>query len=66
MAKLTIEMNDKLNSTLDELAKKEQIPKAQVLRRSLTLLKLLEDHKDEGYKLALTKEGSVTREIVTS
>lgn len=58
MPKYTLQMNDKLDAILDELAEKEGISKAQVIRRSLTLLKLAEDHKEEGYELQLTKEGA--------
>lgn len=66
MPKYTLQMNDKLEAVLDELAEKEGISKAQVLRRSLTLLKLAEDQKDEGYSLALAKDGKVAREIIVS
>jgi hypothetical protein len=57
MPKYTLQMNDRLEAILDELAKREGISKAQVIRRSLTLLKLAEDHKDEGYELQLAKAG---------
>jgi Ribbon-helix-helix protein, copG family len=66
MPKYTLQMNDKLELLLDELAEKEGISKAQVIRRSLTLLKLAEDQKENGYQLALTKDGQVSREIVLS
>jgi predicted transcriptional regulator len=58
MAKYTLQMNDKLEAILDELAEKDGISKAQVIRRSLTLLKLAEDHKEDGYELQLSKTGS--------
>ena len=56
--KYTLQMNDKLEAILDELAEKDGISKAQVIRRSLTLMKLAEDHKDQGYELQLFKEGT--------
>jgi len=57
MPKYTLQMNDKLEAILDELAEREGISKAQVIRRSLTLLKLAEDHKEEGFELQLAKAG---------
>jgi hypothetical protein len=56
MPKYTLQMNDKLETILDELAEKDGISKAQVIRRSLTLLKLAEDHKDQGFELQLFRE----------
>lgn len=64
MAKYTIQMNDKLDEVLEELASKEGISKAQVIRKSLTLLKLAADQKDEGYSLALVKGDQPPREIL--
>ncbi len=64
MAKYTIQMNDRLEEVLEELARKEGISKAQVIRKSLTLLKLAEDQKDAGYALTLQKEGENAREIL--
>lgn len=66
MPKYTMQMNDNLESVLDELAEKEGISKAQVIRRSLTLLKLAEEQREHGFQLALTKDGEVSREIVLS
>ncbi len=66
MAKYTLQMNDKLEALLDELAEKEGISKAQVIRRSLTLLKLAEDQQESGFQLAFAKDGQVAREIVLS
>jgi predicted transcriptional regulator len=64
VAKYTIKMNDRLDAVLDELASREGISKAQVIRKSLTLLKLAEDQKDQGYALTLVKEGEPSREIL--
>jgi predicted transcriptional regulator len=66
MAKYTLQMNDKLESLLDQLAENEGISKAQVVRRALTLLALAEEQEREGYSLALTKDGEVAREILIS
>jgi hypothetical protein len=64
MAKYTIQMNDRLEAVLDDLATREGISKAQVIRKSLTLLKLAEDQRQEGYALTLVKEGEPSREIL--
>jgi predicted DNA-binding protein len=64
VAKYTIQMNDRLEEVLDELAEKDGISKAQVIRKSLTLLKLAEDEKEDGYGLALVKSGEPPREIL--
>jgi predicted transcriptional regulator len=65
MAKVTVEMNENLASVLNELAQRQGSTKAAVIRRSLTLMKLIEDQKDEGYKLGLSKNGQLEREILT-
>ncbi len=64
MTKVTVEMNDNLASVLDELASKQDASKAAVIRRGLTLMKLIEDQKVEGYTLNLSKEGEDKREIL--
>jgi predicted transcriptional regulator len=64
MAKYTIQMNDKLEQLLEELAEKEGVSKAQVIRRSLTLLKLAEEQEEEGYELTFTKEGQPERRVL--
>jgi hypothetical protein len=56
MPKYTLQMNDRLDDVLEDLAKREGISKAQVIRRSVALLKLAEDHRDQGYELQLVKE----------
>jgi predicted transcriptional regulator len=64
MTKLTVEMNDQMSTVLDQLAEKQGSTKAAVIRRSLTLMKLLEDEKNEGYKFGLSKNDRLDREIV--
>ena len=64
MAKITVEMNRNLSSVLDELAERQGSTKAAVIRRSLTLMKLIEEQEAEGYKLGLSKNGHLEREIL--
>jgi hypothetical protein len=62
--KVTVEMNGNLSSVLDELAERQGASKAAVIRRALTLMKLIEEQGDEGYKLGLSKNGHLEREIL--
>ncbi len=64
MSKYTLQMNDKLDGLLEDLAQKEGIPKSQVIRRALMLLKLAEDKQDEGYGMAFTKDDEVAQKIL--
>lgn len=64
MAKVTVEMNSNLASVLNELAERQGSTKAAVIRRALTLMKLIEEQEEEGYKLGLSKNGHLEREIL--
>ncbi len=57
MAKYTLKTNDKLDETLEELAKRDGITKAQVIRKAVALMKVAEEHRDQGYELQLFKSG---------
>lgn len=67
MSKLTVQLSGDLDSVLGDLAKKQGIPKTQVIRRSIALMKYLEDETGENTarKLAITENGKVLTEIVT-
>ena len=65
MAKVTFELDDNLDTVLGDLAKKQGLKKAQMLRRSIALMKFLEDERDDGNRIAITdRKGQVLREIV--
>lgn len=65
MPKLTVEFNDKMNSILDDLSQAEGIPKTQVIRRAIALLKYAEDERRKGHKLTIADENDrVIKEIV--
>lgn len=64
MSKVTVEMNDNLTNVLNSLAERQGVTKAAVIRRALTLMKLIEQQEDEGYKLGLSKNGKLEREIL--
>ena len=65
MAKVTFELDDKLDDVLGALARKQGLKKSQMLRRSIALMKFLEDERDQGNRVAITdNHGDVLREIV--
>ncbi len=66
MPKLTLQFNDKLDAILSELAVKEGLPKTQVVRRAIALLRFVETEKEKGNKLAIAdKDDRVLKEIVS-
>ena len=67
MSKLTVQLSGELDSVLDDLAKSQGVPKTQVIRRSIALMKYLEDEtsKNPDRKLAITENGNILTEIVT-
>lgn len=69
MAKLTVEFSDQLNRILEDLARKEETSKTQVLRKAIALMKIVEketETQNEGErKLAIADENdNVVKEIV--
>ncbi|HJT91749.1 MAG TPA: ribbon-helix-helix protein, CopG family [Mycobacterium sp.] len=48
MPKFTVEMNDELDAVVTSLAEQQGVPKTQVVRRALALLKYLEDQRRAG------------------
>jgi predicted transcriptional regulator len=65
MAKVTFELDDNLDDVLGSLAKKQGLKKSQMLRRSIALMKYLEDERDDGNRVAITNgSGQVLKEIV--
>jgi len=67
LSKLTVQLSGELDSVLGDLAERQGIPKTQVIRRSIALMKYLEDEtsKNPDRKLAITENGNVLTEIVT-
>ena len=65
MAKLTIEFNDKMTEILEEMSRKERLPKTHVIRRAIALFKFVEGEREKGHKLAITDQNDrVLKEIV--
>ncbi len=67
MARLTLKFSERANKTLNRLAAQEEVPKTEILRRSLSLYEYLTDevHKDKGRKVAIAdKDNKIIKEIV--
>ena len=63
--RLTIQISDRLEEILDQLAKEDGIPKAQVIRRAIAVLKFLEDEKRNGNKITISShDDRVLKELV--
>lgn len=63
MAKMTVDLGDKLDSTVSRLAASQNVPKSQVVRRALALLSYLEDEQAKGAKV-LVRDGDQEKEVV--
>lgn len=67
MSKLTVTFSGKIDDDLDHLAHEQGIPKTQVIRRAIALMKYLEDEREQGRKVAITDEDmTVLKEIVST
>lgn len=63
-SKYTLELSDRLDEVLEELADREGVTKAQIIRKSIGLLKVVEDNRDQGYVPTLQKAGAPEKQIV--
>jgi predicted transcriptional regulator len=64
--KFTVEFSPELDQVIEELAAKEGVPKTQIVRRAVSLLKFVDDERAEGNRFTIAdREGQVLREIVT-
>jgi len=64
MPRLNVEFSDEINDVLEELAKKQDTTKAEVLRRSIALGKWLQDTKDEKARILVERPDGQIREIL--
>ena len=66
MPRMTIEFPDKVNDTLNELAKKDQTTKVDILRRALALYNYVHREAfDKELKLSITDdEDTILKDIV--
>jgi len=66
MPKLTVEFNDKMNDTLEQLAEDKGTTKVDVLRRAVALYKYVEsERKEDGSKkVSITQGDNILKDIV--
>lgn len=65
MPRLNVSVTEQLDEALSELSERQSIPKSQLIRRSIALLKFLEDERERGLKVTLSDENDrVVKEIV--
>ena len=66
MPKLTVEFNDKMNETLEQLAEEKKTSKVDVLRRAVALYKYLEEEQKEGgnKRVSITQNDNILKDIV--
>jgi predicted transcriptional regulator len=53
MTKLTVQFTDEMDQVLEELARARDVPKAQVLRRAVLLMRYLDEASAAGKDLVL-------------
>ena len=67
MGKLTVQFTGRIDDDLEALAKEQGVPKTQVIRRAVALMKYVEDERARGHKLSITDENDhVVKDIVSS
>jgi predicted transcriptional regulator len=66
MPKLTVEFNDKMNGTLEQLAADKGTTKVDVLRRAVALYKYLDSEQKESgdKKVSITQGDNILKDIV--
>ncbi len=65
MPKLTVEFNDKMNATLEQLAEEKGTTKVDVLRRAVALYKYLDAEQQGGNKkVSITENDNILKDIV--
>ena len=62
--RININLNDKQQDTITELAKELGTTKSDVLRTALALLKVAVKENKSGNSLSVTKDGKVVKELV--
>ena len=60
--KTTVELNEDLTAILDDLSKKQGTSKAQIVRRSIALMKYLEDAE----KITIKDKSGVEKEVIVT
>ncbi len=67
MRRLTIQLSERLDQILENLAKKNNTTKVDVLRRSIALMEYVNrelESDPERKQLSITKDGQIEKDIV--
>lgn len=59
MARMTIELPDDITELVDQTAKKECVPKTEVIRRMFTILRITQEEKMNGNDLGIVNGDKV-------
>jgi hypothetical protein len=63
--RLSLDMTPAMKDVIDQLAEREGITRAELLRRAIALLKTVKDAEEKGERAALiNEEGHVTARLV--
>lgn len=68
MPKLTVEFSDRVNEKLEEVANRNALTKADVLRRAIALYEFVDTNvaQKDAQLLITDKDGNVLRQIVVT
>ena len=64
MSKLTVQLSDEMNEMIEELAEMRGIPKTQLLRSAVKLMKYLDDAIAGGSRLELVSDDGTRARVV--
>ena len=67
MSKLTIQLGDKTNQLLKQLATEKNTTKTEIIRRALAMYKYLDDETRDGDKrvsITSVKDGNIIKDII--
>lgn len=64
MPKMTVELSDRLDGLVTDLADEQQVPKSLVVRRALALLSYVEVERSKGNRIVVASDDGPEKEIV--
>jgi predicted transcriptional regulator len=67
MSKLTVQLGDKTNQLLEQLATDKSTTKTEIIRRALAMYKYLDDETSDGDKrvsITSVKDGNIIKDII--
>ena len=64
MARMTIALPAEIVKIVNDTAKKESVPKTEIIRRMFTVLKLVQEEKNKGNSLGIINGEKVIARII--